>query len=685
MKKVAVITFWSFVAQGHAKQLRELLGDDVEISCFSFDVHEIKEMMDADVVVISLYSIYIAIKKYIPSTTKVVIVNLTLNTRQCNQIREIPRGEKVMVVNYSSDTAMETIALFNQLGIDHVEYVPFYPGIQFVPNVNIAVTPGESHLVPASVHKVIDINHRVLDTNTIADVVIKLGMEPLLYSEKFIETSENLMSYSAGVKLLLGKTNTLQSEFISLLNVLEQGIIAVDDKLIITALNSKAENIIGTKRDEMIGLKSSKIIPQIQFEKVISSAKRIKAMLIKINGQDISTTIVPVITVKKVSGAIAIINKFTEEEKNQHKLRTQLLGKGHKAKYKFEHIVGTSKKIEELKTIAMRMANSDSSVLISGESGTGKELFAQAIHNSSRRKEYQFVAINCAALPESLLESELFGYEEGAFTGARKGGKIGLFELAHNGTLFLDEIGEMALSLQSRLLRIIQEREVMRLGSDRVIKINIRLISASNRDLKQLVAEGKFRNDLFYRLNVLPLRMVPLRERKQDIEVLIKSIRQELNVNFEFTVEAMKFINQYPWYGNVRELRNNLEYLVHLDKSVIDVGDIPFIIEGVARSDSQRNMVDGNDEPFMNHLKNKEKEFLFILKCLEHSYKKRHRIGRRSLVKLADTQDIYLSENDVRKILEELQAHDLVKLSNGRGGTQITEQGLQFIKNIDCI
>ena len=204
-----------------------------------------------------------------------------------------------------------------------------------------------------------------------------------------------------------------------------------------------------------------------------------------------------------------IINNFYEKEKNQHKLRTQLLGKGHKAKHTFDDIITVNDDYIKIKILAEKRAKSDASVLITGESGTGKEMFAQAIHNASRRKRFPFVAVNCAAIPDNLLESELFGYEEGAFTGARRGGKIGLFEIAHNGTVFLDEIGEMNYNLQARLLRVLEEREVMRIGGDSIIPIDIRIITATNTDLWKLVEENKFRRDLFYRLNVLPWNFLP--------------------------------------------------------------------------------------------------------------------------------------------------------------------------------
>ena len=679
MKKVAIVTFWSFVAQGHAKQLREVLGDEVSILCYSFDSYEFKEVIDADLVVFSLFSIYLGIKKYISSRAKVVIVTLTLNNAQYQKVLDIPRGEKVMVVNYSSDMAMETIALFNQLVLDHLEYVPVYPGLTTIPKIKIAVTPGESHLIPEGVETIIDIHQRVLDTQTLADVLVKLGMENLLYSRAFIAHADSLLSYRAGVELLLGKTDTLQSEFISLLNVLEQGILAVNDQLFVHALNRKAQEILGSTTEEAVGRRYTELVPEFQFERVITSAEPIRKVLLSVQGEELSVTIVPVVNARKVSGAIALFSRFTDEERVQHQFRTQLLGKGHKAKYHFQDIVGENPNVVQLKTVAARMAKSESSVLITGESGTGKELFAQAIHNASRRKEYQFVAINCAALPESILESELFGYEEGAFTGARKGGKRGLFELAHDGTLFLDEICEMALPLQSRLLRVIQEREVIRLGSDRVIGINMRLIAASNRDLGQMVNEGLFRKDLFYRLNVLPLRMIPLRNRIDDLAVLIKSIQRDLQVGFTFSNEAMVVLKKHLWPGNIRELKNMVEYWAHLDKAIIDIGDLENLANQPCRVFAPSKKGEGLLADLAERAGFGEREIYFVLNCLEAVYRERRRIGRRGIARLADGQGLFLSEGDVRKILKELASDDLVSLSQGRGGARITARGMMIV------
>lgn len=243
--------------------------------------------------------------------------------------------------------------------------------------------------------------------------------------------------------------------------------------------------------------------------------------------------------------------------------------------------IGEDPKIIEMLNIAKRVSDSDSTLLITGESGTGKDVLAKSIHQMSSRSDKIMVSVNCAAIPESLIESELFGYEGGAFTGANQKGQIGKFELANNSTLFLDEIGEMSLTVQSKLLRVLQEKEIHRLGSDKAIPVNVRVICATNQELLKLVDAGKFRMDLFYRINVIPFQLPPLRERKTDIIVLSRIFLAEFNEKLKKNIclqsqEVIDIFKHYAWPGNVRELRNIIEYLVNIkDRSCIEVEDLP--------------------------------------------------------------------------------------------------------------
>jgi two-component system response regulator AtoC len=268
----------------------------------------------------------------------------------------------------------------------------------------------------------------------------------------------------------------------------------------------------------------------------------------------------------------------------QNKLRREVIYlRSQREEAGFENIIGKSKKIKETFAIIEKVSQNDSTIFISGESGTGKDLIARAIHFNSARKNKPFIPINCASIPENLLESELFGYEKGAFTGAANQ-RIGMFELANEGTLFLDEISGLRLDLQAKLLRVLEGKEIRRLGAAKIIKIDVRLISATNIDLKQAVQEGKFRQDLYYRLNVLPIYLAPLRERREDIPLLIESFLKKFNQVFRRAItglskEALDYLVNYEWPGNVRELKNVVERLVALsDNDIITPKDLPFDI-----------------------------------------------------------------------------------------------------------
>ena len=302
------------------------------------------------------------------------------------------------------------------------------------------------------------------------------------------------------------------------------------------------------------------------FHSVIASGQQETGRILTIPGTKttVSVSCTPVIANKEISGVIINLTDITMIQDLESQIRRKLSERGLQAKYTFQDIIHQSSIIDNTIETARRYAASDSNVIIVGETGTGKELFAQSIHNSSNRKNGPFVAINCAALPESLLESELFGHVEGAFTGTSKGGKMGLFEQAHGGTLFLDEVGEISLSTQSKLLRVLQERQVRRVGDNKVIAVNVRIISATNKSILQLSQQGEFRRDLMYRLDVLRLFLPPLCSRENDAELLFLHL---LEVHSQETrtllpkldPDALPLLRRYPFTGNIRELKNIAE------------------------------------------------------------------------------------------------------------------------------
>lgn len=352
------------------------------------------------------------------------------------------------------------------------------------------------------------------------------------------------------------------------------GIVAIDDKTNITLMNQVAEKMFHTSRALAIGTSVESLIPNTRLPHVLKTGEAEIGEVQMIGTGPIATKRIPIKSGLNVTGVVATFQEVSQLQRFEQSVRRKLHDKGLAAKHHLYQIVGESTAIANAKELARTYAVTDSTVLITGESGTGKELFAQSIHNLSPRRNSSFVAINCAALPETLLESELFGYEEGAFSGAKKGGKAGLAELAHGGTLFLDEISEMPLALQARILRMLQEKEVMRIGGHKIIPVNIRILCATNQDLDALVAAGRFREDLYYRLDVLSLHLPPLRERPTDIDLLAahflgRFAAERSGSTKTLSDDARRMLLQHSWPGNVRELANVLERLVLLSPGAV--------------------------------------------------------------------------------------------------------------------
>ncbi|MBG0764847.1 MAG: sigma 54-interacting transcriptional regulator [Tissierellales bacterium] len=349
--------------------------------------------------------------------------------------------------------------------------------------------------------------------------------------------------------------------------------ISIDKNGTITNINTTAKNVLNLNSSVKF---IDDIIPSEIFSRVLKNGEEVKNEIIIYKKITLIINIEPVKVKSKIIGAVITLKKANEIEAAEQKYRRTILNKGHVAIKTFDDIIGRSESMKITKKLAKKYSKVDSTVLILGETGTGKEIFAESIHNYSARKNAPFVAINCAAFPASVLESELFGYVEGAFTGALKKGKMGIFELAHKGTIFLDEISEAPLDVQLKLLRVIQERKIMRIGGDELIPIDVRLIAASNKDLKELINKGLFREDLYYRLCVLELRIPSLNERRQDIPDLVKTfINESTKPNNVITNKAIDMLMSYEWSGNVRQLNNIVERLTVIkDDGVITSDDV---------------------------------------------------------------------------------------------------------------
>lgn len=373
----------------------------------------------------------------------------------------------------------------------------------------------------------------------------------------------------------------------SILLSIHDGVLVIDANEIVRIINPEYTRITGVKPDEIIGKPLKEVRPKAQLVDLLQDGKARVGIYRKEGKMEYVVDMAPIMIQGKLIGAVSICKGLTEVHRLVQQLKAdrdhlqQQIGSIHQARYTFDQIIGANGGLTDVVRISKRGASSDLPILVTGESGTGKELFAQSIHNESDRMNGPFIPVNCATIPEALIESELFGYEEGSFTNSKPGGKIGLFEMANGGTIFLDEIGELSLELQAKFLRVLEEKRIRKIGGTSEKSIDVRVIAATNRDLKQLIHKDMFREDLFYRLHVLKISIPPLRERKEDIPdiiefVLTKHSDEQSEKHYIMNEKTLHLLQTFNWPGNVRELINTIKYAVCMtETSEITMKDLP--------------------------------------------------------------------------------------------------------------
>lgn len=634
--------------------LREVFGEYVLFEdCFMADLLP-GEKLEADAFLAIDERVFERAKEFVKDFDKVIKIERSLTLQGLKQISEIPSGTNVLVVNDSYATALSAVYLLYESGITHINMIPFdrkkaHTGIY--DNLTSALTLGERHFVPNWIKYVTDIGNRHISFNTMFKLLKMLELENELINR-------NLLKY---VQPLAESNNVFRADYIDgflrdemlreLADTNQNGIILVDRYNQILYANRKAEKILGTKDFDL-----KEIFGDENWEK---QAFYSHTVCINGNYYDCGTHLIRLM--EDIVGCYITLIAEVELEPMKKENRQ----KGYVVRHSFGDIIHISEKMKKVVHTAEQVAMSEHTVILYGESGTGKELFAQSIHNASERKNGPFVAVNCASLPENLLESELFGYEAGAFTGANSRGKSGLFEQANNGSIFLDEIGEISPSLQTKLLRVIQERQVMRIGSDRIVDVNVRLIAATNKKLEAAVKDGSFRSDLFYRLNVLPVYIPPIRERSEDIEPLLHHFLGNRFGNL--TQAEMQVLETYEWQGNVRELQNFCTYYETL-------GEFP---EYLRRKEGKQVK--------KQNLFSKEDVRNTILQRILENTEAAHGIGREALLKDLRTAGVNLSDRSLRENLKPLQEEGLITIGKGRGGMRISEKGIALLSNKEVI
>lgn len=711
-------------------QLEDIIGDFVVIDSFSLEEHMPDPPLKNRLVLLSSHLIAEEAKPFIGTGCEVITASRTVNFENIDKLLYLPAGTKALYVNDFPETVAESIENLLALGIDHIEYIPYYPGKQNNQHIPLAITPGEVNLVPEFVNEVVNLGPRLIDMTTIMEIIKRFqlleekgGEISKKYTRKIIELSKTLASTTR-------ETSKLNKHFKQVLDGVNDGILAVDYRGKVTVLNEILETALKVSSKASVGKYIQDVIPDMDLAQFILTDSSEDNRVFTIRGCDF---VVHRIHLATEQSYVATFKDVHETLKLERTLRRELIKKGYVAKYTFPDIIGSSPAIHKTKTIAAKLARTDLTILLEGESGTGKELFASAIHNESLRASSTFLAINFSALSEDLIESELFGYEEGAFTGAKKGGKMGLFEQANGGTIFLDEIGDISLKIQARLLRVLQEKEIMRIGGSKIIPINVRVIAATNKDLLRMIETGKFREDLYHRLKVLYVHLPELRNRKSDISSLIAHfVAQSGRSSVQFTPEVMERLRSYEWFGNVRELKNTLDYMLAVSSSneitLEDIPDESFFQRAATghrgelayRRAGRHNGFDSDNEiaaegksspypaswalppawtqahwscspppaqwapPFQqqeSHGALEQEELRFILAELYEANLKGEPIGRKKIASLSSMNGRKpLTEQQVRHRMDLLKQLRYIVVPRGRAGVKVTQAGLDWLK-----
>lgn len=655
-------------------QLKEFISDEFLIEAYSQE-ERIQPNIKCGLLIFSSQEMKDELEKMKIEVecSDIVVCERSINFDFIDQVANIPVNEEVLLVNDEKETSYSSINDLIELGLSHIKYYPYYPGIEDYKKLKTAITPGEPDKVPGCVTEIIDLGPRIININSMYVIMDKIKLDhkdatfiTKKYMKKIINVSKRVSAINNNVNALNGYLNNIIYNLVN-------GILIYDEDGFIKYSNDKMKMIFSSNK-ELINKNIRNIIDRDLYPYFLSSDtfenKKIDIMGVTTK---VSKFIAP-------NGKDIVVTTDRDEKEKRGKNHNQnLLLKGHVAKYDFENIIGSGKLMAETKETALKLSRSDLSVLIEGESGTGKELFASAIHKNSKRKNGPYLAINCSALPDELIESELFGYEEGSFTGAKKGGKIGLFELADGGTIFLDEIGDVSPKVQTKLLRVLQEKEIMPIGGTSIRKVDARIIAATNKDLKNMVFEKEFRADLYYRLKIGYLYLPPLRERLCDINELVSYfIKMETAADIKISKKVTDEFMTYKWLGNVRELESTIKYMIAVRTgNVLDIKDLPdrkFFEERI----NYYEYYDKNTENF-----NLSSESMKILNCIYNLQSQKIAAGREKISTDLKELGCSLTSSQVRTRLCNLENQGYITKNRGRQGTVLTDMGINAVKNIN--
>jgi len=658
MKKIYLIAQQPMTSEAVKKQLLELFGPEIEIVAQTVDQCAAIDFSDGLVVITSPWVENYAQKKIKPGLNYLVAKRV-INYDHLDKLGILRDGEDVLVCSPWDDVKLPAIDQLREIGFGNINFIPCGNDDLNPEHVPTAIVFSDA-VVPPHVQRVIEMSPRMLDVSTLVEIQKRLNL--LNENAVLCQFFRRIVSVMRRLNEESSRHQEVKLLYQAIVNNVSEGIIYSDNQGIIQITNQAAAKFFSQTTCRIIGanirdlLAAPNLLQDADFDKTIVNS----------GGPDLAVSRVSLRQAGATSSFVFILEDVEKILQAEQKIRLRNLSHETAARYTFHDIQYRSDKIRTAISNARKFAQSSETILIQGGSGTGKEIFAQAIHNQSPRKNGPFVPVNFAALTETLLESELFGYEEGSFTGAKKGGKRGLFERAHRGTIFIDEIGDAPVAFQSRLLRVLQEKQVKRVGSTEIVPIDIRVIAATNLDLWQEVVRGRFRQDLFFRLNVLPLFIPGLRERKEDILFLLEHFFREnlnspdLQLEDVFSPEALSLLIDYEWPGNVRELINVVKYSCALRQPGKQIKAQDLHLYGRPCPVPEV----GGESTCQGDMK-------WILQMIDAH----QGAGRRLLAEEAEKEGINLSEGQIRTYLKKLQSHGLVQINIGASGCLLTEKG----------
>jgi len=676
MKSIAIVADSAYrknrpsdVGETVRKNILEVFKSNVIVNNYYLDSLKSNDIIDEDLIIVMAGSRAIKIKNYVTHPNNIIVAKRTFLKRSIQPLFSIPKNADLLVVNDDIETVLDSISSLYHIGVKHVNLIPFEFGKDYH-HIKYAVSPSEPELVPSYIENIYDVSSRVIDTSTILLIITTLQLNNKEIQQNLYNYYQKIFSANEGIQENYNNLLTRTEELDYLIDLSHDGILLTDSDGKILIYNKQFRTIFDINYD-IVGCFLHEILKDLNFKKYYDS--NIHDDLITYKKKYINLEKKNITHFNQEIRMYFSFQEITYIKKLEQNLTQKLRQKGQIARYTFDDILSNSNQVELILEKAKKIAKTDLTVLITGESGTGKEVLAQAIHNASNRKNQPFIAVNGSAIPENLLESELFGYESGSFTGALKSGKKGLFEMANNGTVFLDEIGDMPNHLQSKLLRVLQEHQIAPIGSDSIIEVDVRIIAATNKDPYEMIKLGSFRKDLFYRLNVFQLELPPLRNRLEDINILLNHFT---NNKFSFTSECLELLENYDWPGNIRELSNISQYVCTLeDNSIVNVDSLPSYII----SQSNSGAITNKNEKLIIEQKADFQSSLAILEVIQLLNTINKTAGRKHILEILEHKNIFIQESNLRKILLILNLTQLIVTKKGRSGNYITEKGCKFL------